>query len=72
MKGLYSSSSRVRTSFWSLTAPSVDGTRYLVLEMEDPTKVGYLTVLNADQPDRKGARSVYGFLLTDYLERGQP
>jgi hypothetical protein len=55
-----------------LTAPSADGTRYLVLEMQDPTKVGYVTVLNADQPDRQGARSVYGFLLTDYLERGQP
>jgi hypothetical protein len=55
-----------------LSAPSADGKRYLVLEMQEATKVGYVTVLDADQPDRKGARSVYGFLLTDYLERGQP
>jgi hypothetical protein len=55
-----------------MAAPSADGKRYLVLEMQDPTSVGYVTVLDADQPDRKGARSAYGFLLTDYLERGQP
>jgi hypothetical protein len=61
------------TSISPLAAPSVvDRKRYLVLEMEYPTKVGYVTVLDADQPNRKGARSVYGFLLTDYLERGQP
>jgi hypothetical protein len=55
-----------------MAVPSADGKRYLVLEMQDPTSVGYVTVLDADQPDRKGARSAYGFLLTDYLERGQP
>jgi hypothetical protein len=60
------------TSISPLAAPSGDGKRYLVLEMEYPTKVGYVTVLDANQPNRKGARSVYGFLLTDYLERGQP
>jgi hypothetical protein len=41
-------------------------------QTSDQVKVGYLTVLDADQPDRKGARSAYGFLLTDYLERGKP
>jgi len=58
-----------------LAQPSADGIRYLVLGMDDPTdakSVGYVTVLNADQPDRKGARSAYGFFLTDYLERGTP
>ena len=55
-----------------LASKSADGKRYVVLEMQDPMNLGYLTVLNADQPDRKGARSAYGFLLTDYFERGQP
>ena len=55
-----------------LASKSADGKRYVVLEMQDPMSLGYLTVLNADQPDRKGARSAYGFLLTDYFERGQP
>jgi hypothetical protein len=55
-----------------LANKSADGKRYVVLEMQDPMKLGYLTVLNADQPDRKGARSAYGFLLTDYFQRGQP
>lgn len=55
-----------------LATKSADGIRYVVLEMNDPMKLGYLTVLNADQPDRKGARSAYGFLISDYFERGQP
>ena len=55
-----------------LASKSADGKRYVVLEMYDPMKLGYLTVLDADQPDRKGARSAYGFLISDYLERGQP
>jgi hypothetical protein len=59
-------------SITPLASKSGDGKRHLVLEMYDPMNVGYLTVLDADQPDRKGARSAYGFLLTDYLERGQP
>jgi hypothetical protein len=63
---------RTITNIVPLAAKSADGKRHLVLEMEDPTNVGYVTVLYADQPDRKAARSAYGFLLTDYLERGQP
>jgi hypothetical protein len=55
-----------------LAKKSTDGKRYLVLEMADPMNVGYVTVLDADQPDRKGARSAYGFLLTDNFQRGQP
>jgi hypothetical protein len=55
-----------------LAKKSADGNRYLVLEMLDPMNVGYVTVLNADLPDRKGARSAYGFLLTDTFQRGQP
>jgi hypothetical protein len=60
------------TSISPLAAQSDDRKRYLVLEGEYPTKVGHVTVLDADHPNRKGARSVYGFLLTDYFERGQP
>ena len=63
---------RTITSISPLARQSTDGRRYLVLEMDDPMNVGYVTVLDADQPDRKGARSAHGFLLTDYLERGQP
>jgi hypothetical protein len=55
-----------------LAKKSADGNRYLVLEMLDPMNVGYVTLLNADLPDRKGARSAYGFLLTDTFQRGQP
>jgi len=60
------------TSISPLAKPSTDGKRYLVLEMYDPMSLGYLTVLYADQPDRKEARSAYGFLLSDYFKRGQP
>jgi hypothetical protein len=35
-----------------------------------PGTSGYVTVLDADTPDRAGARSAVGFLLTDLLHRG--
>jgi hypothetical protein len=53
-------------------ASPADGKRYVVIEQSDPDKVGNVTVLDADAPDRTGARTAYGFLLTNYLTRGQP
>jgi hypothetical protein len=47
-------------------------TRYLVVGLSDPNAVGNLTVLDADNPQRSTARSAYGFLLSDYLQRSQP
>jgi hypothetical protein len=55
-----------------LVEPSADGHRYLVVGHPDPNRFGNVTFLDADNPDRALARTAYGFLLTDYLEREQP
>jgi hypothetical protein len=55
-----------------LAKPASDGKRYLVALHNDPDRIGNLTVLDAEQPDRAGARTGYGFLFTSYLEREQP
>jgi hypothetical protein len=47
-------------------------TRYLVVRHNDPASVGNLTLLDAEAPTRASARTAYGFLLTNYLDRGQP
>jgi hypothetical protein len=60
------------TSIQALDSKSVDGHRYLVVEQRDPDRIGNLTFLDADQPDRAWARTAYGFLFSNYLERGQP
>ena len=39
---------------------------------DDPDAIGNLTFLDADQPDRATARTAYGFLFSNYLEREQP
>jgi hypothetical protein len=49
-----------------------NGKRYVVVEHGDPDNVGNVTLLDADTPERAGARTAYGFLLTNYLTRGQP
>jgi hypothetical protein len=36
-----------------------------------PSGVGYLTVLDADEPSRETARSLRGFMVTDLLEQGE-
>ena len=46
--------------------------RYLVVGHNDPDGIGNLTFLDADTPDRSTARTAYGFLFSNYLERGQP
>lgn len=54
---------------------SSDGHRYLIVENASNSThlfFGNITVLDADAPTRKTARSLKGFLLTDSLERGQP
>jgi hypothetical protein len=56
----------------SLSKPSSDGRRYLVLENADPNTYGSLTFLDADNPERATARSARGFLLTNTLERTAP
>jgi hypothetical protein len=61
------------TSIQALDQPStVGGPRYLVVGQNDPDAIGNLTFLDADQPDRATARTAYGFLFSDYLERAQP
>jgi hypothetical protein len=60
------------TSIQALGTKSVDGHRYLVVGQSDPNHIGNLTFLDADKPDRASARTAYGFLFTNYLERGQP
>lgn len=55
-----------------LVEPSADGHRYLVIGHPDSSGLGNVTFLDADHPDRALARTAYGFLLTDYLEREQP
>jgi hypothetical protein len=59
-------------SITPLTVRSADGIRYLVVGQHDPNSIGNLTFLDADNPDRAAARTAYGFLLTNYLEREQP
>ncbi len=56
----------------ALNQTSTDGHRYLAVEQNDPNAIGNLTFLDADAPDRATARTAYGFLFSDYLERGQP
>ena len=49
-----------------------DTPRYLVVTHADPYALGNLTILDAEKPDRTQARTAYGFLLSNYLEREQP
>jgi hypothetical protein len=61
------------TNIQALDQPStVGGTRYLVVGQDDPYGIGNLTFLDADKPDRATARTAYGFLFSNYLDRGQP
>ena len=63
------------TSIQALNTKSADGIRHLVVDHSnpsDPNQIGNLTFLDADKPDRTTARTAYGFLLSNYLERGQP
>jgi hypothetical protein len=60
------------TTIQALGTKSVDGHRYLVVGQSDPNQIGNLTFLDADNPDRATARTAYGFLFSNYLERGQP
>ncbi len=61
------------TSIQALDQPStVGGTRYLVVGQDDPDGIGNLTFLDADKPDRATTRTAYGFLFSNYLDRGQP
>jgi hypothetical protein len=63
------------TSLIPLSKPSSDGHRYLIVENSGYSTqlfFGDITVLDADAPTRKTARSLKGFFLTDSLERGQP
>jgi glyoxylase-like metal-dependent hydrolase (beta-lactamase superfamily II) len=52
------------------TGPSTP--RYLVISHADPDNAGNITFVNADAPDRATARTAYGFLYTNYLQRAQP
>ena len=52
------------------TGPSTP--RYLVISHADPDHAGNITFVNADAPDRATARTAYGFLYTNYLQRAQP
>ena len=60
------------TGILPLSQASSDTHRYIFVEQSDPNGIGNVTVLDADAPDHASARTAYGFLLTDYLERGQP
>lgn len=60
------------TSIQALDQLSSDGHRYLVVGQSDPNGIGNLTFLDADHPDRATARTAYGFLFSNYLERSQP
>ena len=60
------------TSIQALGTKSADGHRYLVVGQSDQNQIGNLTFLDADKPDRASARTAYGFLFSNYLERGQP
>jgi len=56
----------------SSTERKSDLTRYLVVSHYDQDGIGNLTFLDAENPDRANARTAYGFLLSNYLEREQP
>jgi hypothetical protein len=60
------------TGIQALAQPSSDQIRHLVVSHSDPDSIGNLTFLNADTPDRTTARTAYGFLFSNYLDRGQP
>ncbi len=59
-------------SIRALDKPGIDGHRYLAVGQSDPDAIGNLTFLDADSPDRATARTAYGFLFSNYLERAQP
>lgn len=59
-------------SITALGKASVDGRRYLVVGHPDPDDIGNITFVDADAPSRASARTAYGFLYTNYLERAQP
>jgi prepilin-type processing-associated H-X9-DG protein len=63
---------QVITSVIPFGWPSSDKPHYLAVGQADPNNVGNVTFLDADNPDRTTARTAYGFLLTNTLERGQP
>ena len=60
------------TNIQALGTKGVDGIRHLVVSHSDPDSIGNLTFLDADHPARATARTAYGFLLSNYLDRGQP
>ena len=60
------------TSIQALGTKGVDGVRHLVVGHGDPDGIGNLTFLDADHPALATARTAYGFLLSNYLDRGQP
>jgi hypothetical protein len=60
------------TGIMPLAVTSSDGTRYVVVSHNDPDRIGNVTVLDAEAPDRAQARTARGFLLSKYLEREQP
>lgn len=60
------------TDILPLSKPSSDGVRYVIALHNDSDAIGNLTVLDAEKPDREHARTGYGFLLDNYLDRGQP
>jgi hypothetical protein len=65
------------TDIVALSQPSAapagaEAVRYLVVSHGDTQGLGNVTFLDADKPSRDNARTAYGFLLTNYLEREQP
>ena len=60
------------TGILPLGQASSDTHRYVFVEQSDPDGIGNVTVLDADAPDHNSARTAYGFLLTDFLKRGEP
>jgi hypothetical protein len=60
------------TGILPLGQASSDTHRYVFVEQSDPDGIGNVTVLDADAPEHNSARTAYGFLLTDFLKRGQP
>ena len=56
----------------ALAKASPGAPRYLVVSHPDADNLGNITFVNADVPDRASARTAYGFLYTNYLERAQP
>jgi hypothetical protein len=56
----------------SSTELTSDRDRYVVVNHDDPSGLGNVTILDAEAPDRAKARTARGFLLSKYLEREQP